>query len=546
MKYPTASSFLHVTISVASVLFLTSVANATRFYVDAAAAGENDGTSWEDAYLYLQDALEDAAGSEGPHEIWVAQGTYYPLDGLDSPPGDDKDASFALQVEVGIFGGFAATESALSQRNPEKNITILSGDIGDLGEDDDNSYHVVTAISVSDAAELNGFTITKGIAPNTTRGSGMFVVEANPLVVHCTFLQNGDDSAGYGGGMSIEDAPTHSTMHIVNCSFFGNRTGGHAGAFIVLGTTTEFTVELDNCVFSGNVANTHGGVFCSNGDSSVALRNCTLVGNDGVGTGGGFAALAPTVLRNCIVWDNEPNQVFDSSTFASFYYSDIEGGWGGTGSNNINQDPDFCDADGSDDEVGTADDNLRLQDVSPCIDEANDGDVPNDFGDVDDDSITTGETLPWDRDNEKPLSQWGRFFDVASGPGSSNVDMGAFENQHIADCPPDIASSGYTAPPDGDVGTPDYLMMLADWGSCPGCGADLDCDLVVGSADYLILLGAWGECGEGFGEGGTSELDEALLGMGFSDLEDYQEWIAEASAEEIYAAALELGEILSD
>ena len=41
-------------------------------YVDAYAAGANNGSSWENAYSYLQDALADAETAEKPVEIRVA------------------------------------------------------------------------------------------------------------------------------------------------------------------------------------------------------------------------------------------------------------------------------------------------------------------------------------------------------------------------------------------------------------------------------------------------------------------------------------------
>ncbi|MDY7107478.1 MAG: hypothetical protein SYC29_02470 [Planctomycetota bacterium] len=45
---------------------------------------------------------------------------------------------------------------------------------------------------------------------------------------------------------------------------------------------------------------------------------------------------------------------------------------------------------------------------------------------------------------------------------------------------------------DGDVDTSDLLMLLADWGPCPGCPTDLDGDGDVDTADLLALLGNWG------------------------------------------------------
>jgi len=49
-------------------------------------------------------------------------------------------------------------------------------------------------------------------------------------------------------------------------------------------------------------------------------------------------------------------------------YSNVQGGWTGSGGNNIDADPLFVDAAGADTTVGTDDDDLRLSAGSPCID----------------------------------------------------------------------------------------------------------------------------------------------------------------------------------
>ena len=46
-------------------------------------------------------------------------------------------------------------------------------------------------------------------------------------------------------------------------------------------------------------------------------------------------------------------------------FSDIQGGWPGTG--NINLEPLFFDADGTDNVIGTPDDDLRLQRARPAL-----------------------------------------------------------------------------------------------------------------------------------------------------------------------------------
>ena len=87
---------------------------------------------------------------------------------------------------MAVYGGFAGTETARSQRNPAANVTILSGDIDNndsqtpiitdshVTGNTTNSYHVVTGAT---GATLDGFTITAGNANGTSpndSGGGMY------------------------------------------------------------------------------------------------------------------------------------------------------------------------------------------------------------------------------------------------------------------------------------------------------------------------------------------------------------------------------------
>ena len=81
---------------------------AEIIYVDADANGANDGTSWEDAYSYLQDALADANSSVDVNQIWVAKGVYKPDQNLADPNGSsDRYATFKLISGVALKGGYA-------------------------------------------------------------------------------------------------------------------------------------------------------------------------------------------------------------------------------------------------------------------------------------------------------------------------------------------------------------------------------------------------------------------------------------------------------
>ncbi|TSA53048.1 MAG: hypothetical protein D4R45_06185 [Planctomycetaceae bacterium] len=93
-------------------------------YVDDDAAGANDGSSWENAYNFLQDAITTATGGD---EILVAQGIYKPDQGIGITLGDRR-ASFRLNSGVTIKSGYAGFgESEPDIRDVGLFQTILSG-----------------------------------------------------------------------------------------------------------------------------------------------------------------------------------------------------------------------------------------------------------------------------------------------------------------------------------------------------------------------------------------------------------------------------------
>ena len=117
--------------------------------------------------------------------------------------------------------------------------------------------------------------------------------------------------------------------------------------------------------------------------TDTTVLNSTFYGNSAESWGGAvsfYSSHADTIcdVRNCVFQDNTapvgPQISVDRGALA-VSYSNVEGGYEGTG--NIDAAPlfvDLSDPDGPDDIWGTADDGLRLQAGSPCIDAA-DGDA---------------------------------------------------------------------------------------------------------------------------------------------------------------------------
>ncbi|MHC4281982.1 MAG: hypothetical protein ACYSWZ_03270, partial [Planctomycetota bacterium] len=85
------------------VLAVVGSVHADTIYVDADATGTNNGSTWADAYNYLQNALTDASSGD---EIRVAEGIYKPDLGNGITPGD-RQATFELINGVILEGGYA-------------------------------------------------------------------------------------------------------------------------------------------------------------------------------------------------------------------------------------------------------------------------------------------------------------------------------------------------------------------------------------------------------------------------------------------------------
>jgi len=110
------------------------------------ATGFADGSSWANASADLQ-AMINISPAGG--EVWVAAGTYkptyHPVTGAINPI--DRNNTFVLLPNVNVYGGFAGTETLLSQRNYAANATILSADIGTVGLTTDNCYHILLSLA---------------------------------------------------------------------------------------------------------------------------------------------------------------------------------------------------------------------------------------------------------------------------------------------------------------------------------------------------------------------------------------------------------------
>ncbi|MBD2753982.1 choice-of-anchor Q domain-containing protein [Spirosoma validum] len=194
--------------TVTSTVFSLVVTQPIR-YVRQSSSGQGDGSSWSNASADLQ-AMINAAGVE---QVWVGAGTYKPTSST------DRTVSFSMKNNVVIYGGFPPTGTpTLANRSTSSNPTILSGEIGGSGTDD-NSYHVLfnNNNGLTNSAILDGFVITAGNAtgsdPNND-GGGMLNIVSSPQIRNCIFASN---TATFGGAIYYYN--TSSNPLLINCSF---------------------------------------------------------------------------------------------------------------------------------------------------------------------------------------------------------------------------------------------------------------------------------------------------------------------------------------
>ncbi|MEO7310897.1 MAG: hypothetical protein ABIX01_10905, partial [Chitinophagaceae bacterium] len=196
-----------------------------RIYVDASAAPGGNGSSWSCAINELSAAVVMANGNMSIKSIWVAAGTYKPTTGT------DRTAVIATtRADLMILGGFAGGEANASDANPIMNPTIISGDIGIVGDMSDNSYRLfnIGGSPVSSSAlVIDGFIFEKGNADAP-----------------------GDGDHSVGSALLSYGIPAATPVQIKRC-IFRNNFGTATGAIFLNNSNPVFS----GCRFANNSTN---------------------------------------------------------------------------------------------------------------------------------------------------------------------------------------------------------------------------------------------------------------------------------------------------
>ena len=408
---------------IAAVWFMTCPVQATTYYVSPGGS--------------IQAAIDGASDDD---QIEVAPGTYY------------EDINFLTKaVRVYSTGGPAVTTingaghyhvvQCVLGEGPDtilEGFKITGGNANGTGS---NSQGGGIRIANSNPTILNC-----NVASNAAAyGGGMYMTNSSPTVANCTFSTN---SASLGGGMYTAGG---SSPLVSDCAFTSNSSSSDGG-----GIYNDYTsITLTRCTYTSNTTTTNGGGIYNKGGSSIitsctftsnsadygggiynmysaspTISNCIFLNNNAPGVSAGWyggggvlnqEGATPTLmncvfkgnneyaivslgyttasyatLMNCILWNDIPSEIMNAGGTTTITYSDVQGGYSGTG--NINANPLFLNAAGGDFRF--------VSSGSPCVDTGDNSVVtePNDLA---------GSPRIVDGD-------WN---------GTATVDMGAYELQ---------------------------------------------------------------------------------------------------------------------
>lgn len=331
------------------ILFLGNLlffhSNATYgnvIYVDVNATGLGDGSSWGNAFIDLNQALQIDNDDD---TIKVAQGTYYPTT-------FDRTTYFYVNKKIVILGGYDASTGI---RHYAYNKTIFSGDFQSDGIKTNNSKTILL-IASSASALIDGVVFEGGYADGSSiveRTGAALINYGNCSLINCIFRKNEATGAGplfdSGVGGAIF-SNTSESINVVNSLFYENMATGNGaaistdhGAANFMNTTFYNNISpkgaysyyqgipvISNCIFAGNLS---GKDINKDGPQILTIKNSILENDVSLPTGsidnGGNQLNIDPLLLNPAGFDfslssSSPAIDAGSNSVVSFFQKDLK------------------------------------------------------------------------------------------------------------------------------------------------------------------------------------------------------------------------------
>lgn len=314
-------------------------------YVRTDGSDSKDGTSWANAKKTVQAAINSLSDNGLTGEVWIAKGTYKPTRSTEASSTSNLYSSFIIPSGIKVYGGFAGTETAKTQRATKttsigtffSNETILSGNLSSkliafsvnttkkewnvttYG----NSYHVVwfatngfttagRAKAITGEALLDGCVIEGGYAGNTivsghphnAYGGGAYMVDGSKIS-NCVFRKC--SASRNGGAIYMDGGGDVDNVYVWMSQSVGiGKSFGYGGGICVDGKGTVLHSAVMKCAarIGGGIAFMYDSSVSS--DKFGMAAAATLVNNNISHTeAGGIYMNGGGVLDNVTVVQNQ-------------------------------------------------------------------------------------------------------------------------------------------------------------------------------------------------------------------------------------------------
>ncbi len=258
------SKIFSVLCSFLTFFILGGFASGAVLYVKPGGNNSNPGTSWALAKSSVQAAIDVASPGD---QVWVAAGTY-------NEHIVNREVG-GVAINVALYGGFAGTETLLSERDIGSNLTVLHGT--------NNGIVVSIKYAAGRSTRIDGFYITGGNKSSTPGdpGGGIHITASAPTIANNTI--KGNLSYGVGAGVSIwyyRPLPGGGAEYplIINNKIVDNlayEAAGDGGGIGIVGSSPE----IRNNTIARNQASQNGGGICMWEDSAPVIANNFITAN---------------------------------------------------------------------------------------------------------------------------------------------------------------------------------------------------------------------------------------------------------------------------
>ena len=301
------------------------IGSTTRFVDGVSGNNSNNGLTWATAFKDVQPAIDASSIGDAVFVKGSATGIKY-LPTTLRTAGSARTASFLTKAGVGIFGGFAGTETTLYQRAMNDYVTTLklpSGNVdlhvsipvnkstlsGDLTGTQASAALTVVVNNYSNVI-LNGFTISGGYNNSDNTHGASAGIRGNSTginVSNCIIENNVITTINFNGYTDLASAAVGCSLNY--CLVQNNTTSGTTHGVGAISTCTVNNSNINSNVLTGAGSMTYSNI------TGCTVNNCYIYANSSAISAG---AICGGTINNCYIKGNSSSAAADKGVGAMY------------------------------------------------------------------------------------------------------------------------------------------------------------------------------------------------------------------------------------